>query len=92
MNGTARRASFYTYQARCLAVRGPQGQLEVLKVFNPELSGEPRALAHAAYATTRPQTYPGASPRADLHPKKVNNLDPMAPRPRKKRQLPEGPQ
>ena len=38
------------------------------KVFDPELSGEPQARAHAVSATTRPQTYPGASPRADLHP------------------------
>ena len=30
--------------------------------------------------------------RADLHPQKVNNLGPMAPRSRQKRQLPEGPQ
>ena len=43
--------------------------------------------AYAAQATTRPQTYPGARPGADLHPKKVNNLDPMAPRSRKKRQF-----
>ena len=48
--------------------------------------------AHAVQATTRPQTYPRGSPGADLPPKKVNNLDPMAPRSRQKRQLPEGPQ
>ena len=62
------------------------------KVFDPELSGEHRAQPHAAWATTRPQTCPGGSPRADIHPKKVNNLDPMAPRSRQIRQLPEGPQ
>ena len=31
---------------------------------------------------------PRRSPRADLHPKKVNNLGPMAPRSRKKRNYP----
>ena len=62
------------------------------KVLDPELAGELQAPAYAASATTPPQTHPGASPGADLHPKKVSNLDPMAPRPRKKRQLPEGPQ
>ena len=62
------------------------------KVLDPELSGEPQEPALAVLATTRPQTYPGASPRADLPPKKVCNLDPMAPRSRQKRQLPEGPQ
>ena len=71
-------------------MRGPLAQ--VPQVFDPELSGEPQALAHAVQATTRPQTYPRGRPRADLHAKKVNNLDPMAPRSRKKRQLPEGPQ
>ena len=62
------------------------------KVWDPELSGDPQASPHAEQATTRPQTYPRGSPRADLHPQKVNNLDPMAPRSRQKRQLPEGPQ
>ena len=38
------------------------------------------------------QIYPRGSPRADLHPKKVCNLDLMAPRSRKKCQLPEAPQ
>ena len=38
--------------------------------------------------TTRPQTYPGASPRADLHSKKVNILGPMVPRPRQIRNYP----
>ena len=55
------------------------------KVLDPELSGEPQALAYAVKGNTGPQTYPGGRPRADLHPKKVTNLDPMAPRPRKKR-------
>ena len=49
-------------------------------------------MAHAVQATPRPHTYPVERPGADLYPKKVNNLDPMAPRSRKKRQLPEGPQ
>ena len=61
------------------------------KVLDPELSGEPQESAHAVLATTRPQTYPRGSPGADLHPKKVNNLDPMAPRSRQKRQFLWGP-
>ena len=44
----------------------------------------------AAQATTHHQTYPERRPGAELPPKKVCNLDPMAPRSRKKRQLPEG--
>ena len=51
-----------------------------------------QAPAYAAQATTHYQTYPGGRPGADMPPKKVCNLDPMAPRSRKKRQLPEGPQ
>jgi len=51
-----------------------------------------QAPAYAAQATTHYQTYPERPPGADLPPKKVCNLDPMAPRSRKKRQLPEGPQ
>ena len=46
---------------------------------------------HAAEATTRPQTYPRGSPRADLHPKKVNNLGPMAPRSVKNVNYPRAP-
>ena len=65
------------YQYRSSAVRGPQAQ--VPKVLDPELSGEPQEPALAVLATTRPQTYPRGRPRADLHPKKVNNLGPMAP-------------
>ena len=38
--------------------------------------------AYAVQATTHYQTYPRGSPRADLHPQKVCNLDPMAPRSR----------
>ena len=49
-------------------------------------------MAYAVQATTHYQTYPERPPGADLDPKKVNNLDPMAPRSRKKRQIPEGPQ
>ena len=48
--------------------------------------------AYAAQALTHYQTYPVRPPGADLPPKKVCNLDPMAPRSRQKRQLPEGPQ
>ena len=40
-------------------------------------------------ATPRHQTYPERPPGADLPPKKVCNLDPMAARSRQKRQLPE---
>ena len=49
------------------------------------------SMAYAAQATTRHQTYLERPPGADLHPKKVNNLGPMAPRSRKKRKLPEAP-
>ena len=52
----------------------------------------PQAPAHALQALTHYQTYPERPPGADLPPKKVCNLDPMAPRSRKKRQLPEAPQ
>ena len=72
-------------QYRSSAVRGPQTQ--VPKVLDPELSREHQGSAHAVWATTRPQTYPRGRPRADLPPKKVCNLDLMAPRPRKKRQF-----
>ena len=51
-----------------------------------------QAPAYAAQATTHYQTYPEKPPGADLPPKKVGNLDPMAPRSRQKRQLPEDPQ
>ena len=50
------------------------------------------SMAYAVQATTHHQTYPERPPGAELPPKKVCNLDPMAPRSRKKRQLPEGPQ
>ena len=49
-------------------------------------------MACAVQATTHYQTYPERPPGADLPPKKVCNLGPMAPRSRQKRQLPEGPQ
>ena len=49
-------------------------------------------MAYAVPATTHYQTSPERPPGADLPPKKACNLDPMAPRSRQKRQLPEGPQ
>ena len=49
-------------------------------------------IAYAVQATTYHQTYLERPPGADLPPQKVCNLDPMAPRPPSKRQLPEGPQ
>ena len=49
------------------------------------------APAHAMYVATHYQSYPRSSPRADLHPKKVNNLGPMAPRPRQIRNYPRAP-
>ena len=55
-------------------------------------SQSPQESAHAVQATTHYQTYPERRPGADLPPKKVSNLDPMAARSRQKRQLPEGPQ
>ncbi len=48
-------------------------------------------MAYAVQATTHYQTYPERPPGAHLPPKKVCNLDPTAPRSRKKRQLSEGP-
>ena len=57
--------------------------------------GEHQAAASMAYAVqalTHYQTYPERPPGPVLPPKKVCNMDPMAPRYRKKRQLPEGPQ
>ena len=50
------------------------------------------SMAYAVQATTHYQTYPERPPGADLPPKEVCNFDPMAPRSRGKRQLPEGPQ
>ena len=38
-------------------------------------------MAYAVQALTHYQTYLGRPPGAELPPKKVNNLDPMAPRP-----------
>ena len=38
-------------------------------------------MAHAVQVTIHYQTYLERPPRADLHPKKVSNLGPMAPRP-----------
>ena len=48
-----------------------------------------RALTYAVLVTTNYQTYLERPPGADLPLKKVCNLHPMSPRPRKKRQLPE---
>ena len=67
-------------------------QAKLLKLFAPELCGEPEAPAHAVQALTHYQTYPERPPGAEQPPKKVSYLDPMAPRSRQKRQLPEGPQ
>ena len=83
-----RLPSVYTYQYRCLTLRTCT---MIPPNFHPELSGESRARAHAVSATTRPQTYPGGSPRADLHAKKGNNLVPMAPHPRQIRNYPRAP-
>ena len=46
-------------------------------------------MACAVQALTHYQTYPERPPGADLPPKKMSNLDPMAPRSRQKRQLPD---
>ena len=81
-------------------LRGIIGQFsQHSKPFEHELLGNgfqsrrwAQAPAYAAQATTHYQTYPERPPGADLPPKKVCNLDPMAPRSRQKRQLPEGPQ
>ena len=48
-------------------------------------------MAYAARATTHHQTYPRGRPGGDLHPTKVNNLDPMVPRPRQIRNYPRAP-
>ena len=48
-------------------------------------------MAYAVRALTHYQTYRERPPGADLPPKKVCNLGPMAPRSRRIRQLPEGP-
>ena len=53
-------------------------------------------MAHAVQVTIHYQTYLERPPRADLHPKKVNNLGPIAPRqrqirnPRMSRAVPSG--
>ena len=49
-------------------------------------------MAYAVQALTHYQTYLERPPGADLPPKKVCNLGPMAPHSRQKRQLPEAPQ
>ncbi len=64
---------------------------ELLANDFPELQAA-ASMAYAVQATTHYQTYLERPPGADRPPKKVCNLDPMAPRPRQKRQLPEGPQ
>ena len=64
-------------------------------LFASRALGEHEAAASTAYAgqaLTHYQTYPERRPGADLPPKKACNLVPMAPRPRQKRQSPEGPQ
>ena len=69
-----------------------------LAIFRPRFASralrEHEAAASTAYAVqalTHYQTDPERPPGADLPPKKVCNLDPMAPRPRKKRQFLSGP-
>ena len=49
-------------------------------------------MAYAVQALTHYQAYLERPPGADLPPQKVCNLDPMAPRSRQKRQLPEATQ
>ena len=48
-------------------------------------------MAYAAQATTHHQTYPERPPGADLPPKKVSYLAPMAPRPRQYVNYPRAP-
>jgi hypothetical protein len=48
-------------------------------------------MACAVQALTHYQAYPERPPGADLHPQKVNNLGPMAPRSRKIRNYPRAP-
>ena len=48
-------------------------------------------MAYAAQATTHYQTYPERPPGADLPPKKVCNLGPMAPRTVKNVNYPRAP-
>ena len=47
--------------------------------------------AYAVQALTHHQTYPERPPGADLPPKRVNNLAPIAPRSRKKANFLRGP-
>ena len=81
--------SVYTYQARCLAVRGPQAHLpKSYQSYQFWIQSSLGSTKHRCMRPRRlPETYPERAPRADLHPKKVNNLAPMAPRSRKKRQF-----
>ena len=81
------RGRFHRYIYMATLPASHRARAQVPQVLDPELSGEPQAHAHAVSATNRPQTYPGGCLGADLHPKKVNNLDPMAPRSRKKRKF-----
>ena len=59
----------------------------------PGLSESTRvaSTAYAVQALTHYQTYLARPPGADLHPKKVNNLDPMAPVPVKNVNYPRAP-
>ena len=95
--------SHYTRASACTAYARARGIIDRFShhcgSLNHELLGNgfqsprrARALAYAVLVTTNHQTYLERPPGAELPPKKVCNLDPMAPRSRQKRQLPEGPQ
>ena len=78
-----------------ISLSSPQRNSSFWPLFASRALGEhltAASMAYAGQATTHYQTYLRGSSGADLHTKKVYNLDPMAPRSRKKRQLPEGPQ
>ena len=85
--------SVYTYQARCLAVRGPQAHLpKSYQSYQFWIQSSLGSTKHRCMRPRRlPETYPERAPRADLHPKKVNNLGPMAPVPDKNVNYPRAP-
>ena len=79
------------------AVASPVGEMQFGLV--PDWTGVPKVddrrrtppTARGAATGPTPELSARGSPRADLASEKVNNLDPMAPRPRQKRQLPAPP-